>query len=197
MTKLDLPSYSRPVESLEKQWIAERDKQLAAWFAEGRPDEDVFVLAQSQGYDLSIEGVQQKKAELYAQTCEIMAAKGPELLRHIPRSNVVVRVTELDQTCTRLVRGLMSAEQDGKWTLVPRLVEVLLRAQNQIRTEVEAIPQVDTAQEQQKTLLRTMSPELRRQLNETGERFRELMARAYSEQVGGLAIIEARGLNAP
>ena len=24
MTKLDLPSYSRPVESLEKQWIAER-----------------------------------------------------------------------------------------------------------------------------------------------------------------------------
>lgn len=178
------------MESIEKQWVAERDKQLAVWFAEGRGNEDVFVLAQGFGYDLSLEGIQEKKAELYAQTCAIMASKGPELLKHIPRSNVVVRVTELDDICNRLVKGLLHCEQTDKWTLMPRIVEVLLRAQNQIRTEVEAVPQIDTSQERQKAMLRSISPEMRRELSELGERFREIMARAYAEQDQGLAIIE-------
>lgn len=191
LTNLHLTRIVPSVESLEKQWVAERDKQLAAWFAEGRRDDDVFLLAQGMGYDLSIEGLQQKRAELYSQTCAIMAAKGPEFLRHIPRSNVVVRVTELDETCNRLVKGLLHCETESKWTLMPRLVEVLLRAQAQIKSEVSAIPQIDTAQEKQKTMLRSMSPELRRQLTDIGEQFREVMERAYLEQKEGLAVIEA------
>lgn len=158
----------------KREWVSERDDQLALWFAEGRHDEDVLAAAQDAGFDLSLDGVADKRGQLTRKINAVLATRGSDILRHISRSSPVVRATEIDQMCDALIRGVRVCEALDQWSRVPKLVETLLRCHDRLQIEVESSPKPASASDGMIDLVREAPPELRMKLVESIARVHEV-----------------------
>lgn len=149
--------------AIQRDWIAERDRQLAQWFAEGHSDEAVLKLADDKGYDLSLQGVQDMRASLRGETVEVLASDGGKLLAKIARTHKTVRVQELAELCDRLRRGEQWCEDKGRWPTLPKLAEPHMKALRQIAEETNDIEPAAHGLEEILVRVRRVPPDKRRQ----------------------------------
>lgn len=120
----------------QRDFIKQRDHQMATWFAEGHLDADVLDRCIEHGYDLSLDGVAEMRADLYERTLAVGATMGRGALATVKRAHQAVRVRELDMLADQAVKGIKWCVDNEKYNTFPKVAAILLQANRQIGEEV-------------------------------------------------------------
>ncbi len=173
-------------------FIRQRDKQLAKWFADGLLDDEILDLAQEAGFDQSIEGIESKRVELHGKTLQALAKAGAKQYSQIVRTHQSVRVHELNELADRLRTAIKACMDSESYSSVSKLSEVYMRCLRQIAEEVRDLEPVSHGVNFYLTMVQKAPPERRRQLI---GKFQEL--KAVMEVQHDLALDEGDVATAP
>lgn len=157
-----------------QDWIAQRDTNLIRWFAEGMRDEDVLVLATENGYDLSPEGVREKRIELRQKVVALQAKEGQKLIESLPLAHPAARVGALSRLYERVEGSLDWCVQNEKHGYVAKLVDTGGRLVANIREEMVTL-QEDEQESIRPFSMEDFSPAKRKKLIEAGRQFQEVL----------------------
>jgi hypothetical protein len=117
----------------------ERDTFLAQLFAEGYSDDDILLIADQQGFDLSEDRLKEKRLELRPAMLHILQRQGEQLLAKVAHCHKPFRVREMSAICDILQKGIDWCAERNEWHRVAKLSEVFLRANRHIAEEVQDI----------------------------------------------------------
>lgn len=176
---------------LQDKSIRERNNQLAEWFAEGLLDDDVLDRAQQAGYDLSIEGVADKRVELYERINRALAKLGPKRFQHIARSHQSVRIRELDLLADSLRAGVKWCVDKQHYATLPKLSDSLMRCLRLIAEEVHDLEPQSRGMNVWLTMIESVP---RQERNQMMSKMQELQSMLDAKQLLGLPRGEDPGI---
>lgn len=158
--------------SIERQWVEDRDSFLVDCFAEGKHDFDVLRECNERGYDLSEDGLAEKKRELRPRVLARVGTVINKRLDKIKRVNPATRIHEADELADMLWEGIEQAKDNNMWAVVAKLGTTLMQTHRLIGDEVNAVEHHEEVNPMVE-IMRSTPPERRALLLETLHRHRE------------------------